>query len=84
MTRQLPDSRDAPEALGIALQRVKAIPRQRHLLRPVNNIQPRKDVLDPVQLIRSHLLPIAAEEQTPQSPMPEGPDRASLYRVNCH
>jgi hypothetical protein len=54
----------APEALQIALQGMETIARESHLLRSIDNIQPGKDVLDPVQLIGPHLLPIAAQEQT--------------------
>jgi hypothetical protein len=74
--------RDAPKTLQIALQRMKSIAGKRHLLSSISDVQPGEDILDPIELISPDLLPIAAQEQTSQSPMLERSDHALLYGVN--
>ena len=61
---------------------MESVAGESHLVHPIDDVQPGKDIFDPAQLIMPHLLSIAAQEQATQSPMPEGSDHASLYGVN--
>jgi hypothetical protein len=61
---------------------MESIAGKRHLLSSISDVQPGKDILDPLELVSPDLLPIAAQEQTSQSPMLERSDHAPVYGVN--